>query len=247
MVRKIAVGVLSAVVGSSLLLTAGAGTASATRAELTVKITDVAPNPVVVKGGDDTKVTIEVRTTEATRVDLRLRPDSDRARTLAEEEPKLFHQGDLWRFSADFDKSDFEGRWLAIAEAYDKDGKKVTDQVTFSVKHEQSAAPTRLSRFSAEPGSVRKGRWIHFSGRLQVREDWRWQGVDDEEVEIYFRSRGSSAWKYVTSADTDHRGRFYAKARAFRSGEFRAVFEGDDELRESVSRSDWVRVRTWRR
>ncbi|MBG0830696.1 hypothetical protein HS041_23325 [Planomonospora sp. ID67723] len=245
MIKRIAVGVLSTVVGGSLLLTAGAGTASATRAQLAVKIANVNPNPVVVKGGEETPVTVEVRTTEAVRVELRLRPDSDRARTLAAEEPKVIHEGDLWRFVASFDKSDYEGRWLAIADAFDKDGKKVTDQVNFSVKHEAGQAETRLTRFSADPGTVRKGRWIHFSGRLQVREDWRWQGLDDEEVEIYYRSSGSSAWKYVTSGDTDHRGRFYAKSRAFRSGEFRAVFEGDDELGESASRSDWVRVKRW--
>jgi hypothetical protein len=248
LIKRIAVGVLSTVMGGSLLLTAGAGTASATSAELAVKIANVNPNPVVVKQGQETRVTVEVRTTEAVRVELRLKPDSDQARTLAQEEPKLLHEGDLWRFVASFDKSDYEGRWLAIADAYDKNGKKATDQVNFSVKHEAGKVETRLNRFSADPESVRKGRWVHFAGRLQVRENSRWKGLDDEEVEIYFRSRGSSAWKYVTSADTDHRGRFYAKARAFRSGEFRAVFEGDDELGESASRSDWVRVRNnWHR
>ncbi|GAA2903729.1 hypothetical protein GCM10010517_69730 [Streptosporangium fragile] len=238
--KRIAVGLLSAVVGGSLLM--GAGPASAERAALSVRIDSVNPNPVVVEDGRDTRVTIEVRTTDATRVELRLKPVSDRFRTQDAQEPKLFRHGDLWRFTTSFDESDFEGRWVAIADAYDKDGKKVTDEVNFSVQHEEGKAETRVYRFSADPGSVRKGRWVYFTGRLQVNDDDRWKSLRGEEVEIYFRKRGSSAWKFVTSADTGWKGTFRAKARAVRSGEYRAVFDGTDELAESASRSDWVRV-----
>ncbi|OUC95089.1 hypothetical protein [Streptosporangium minutum] len=242
--KRIAVGLLSAAVGGSLLLSAG--TASAERTALSVHIDSVNPNPVVVQEGEDTRVTIEVRTTEATRVELRLKPVSDRFRTLDVREPRIIHEGDLWRFSTSFDENDFEGRWLAIAEAYDKDGKKVTDQVNFSVKHEeQEKADTRLTGFYANPETVRKGRWVYFTGRLQVSRGHEWRGLRNEEVEIYFRPRGSSAWKWVTSADTGWKGSFRAKARASKSGEYRAVFDGDDRLEDSTSRSD--RIRVWRR
>ncbi|MFF5207083.1 hypothetical protein [Streptosporangium sp. NPDC000396] len=242
--KRIAVGLLSAAVGSSLLLTAG--TASAERTALSVHIDNVAPNPVVVQEDRDTTVTVEVRTTEATRVELRLRPASGQFRTQEAHQPKLVHDGDLWRFTADFDDSDVEGRWLAIADAYGKDGKKVTDQVNFSVEHEeQGKTETRLTSFYANPDSVRKGRWITFTGRLQSHEDDSWQGLKDEEVGIYFRPRGSSGWKFVTSADTGWRGKFQARVRASKSGEYRAVFEGNDEFEESTSRSDWVRVSRW--
>ncbi|MEU0520702.1 hypothetical protein [Streptosporangium sp. NPDC006007] len=242
--NRIAVGLLSAAVGGSLLLSAG--TASAERTALSVRVDSVNPNPVVVENGRDTGVTIEVRTTEATRVELRLKPVSDRFRAQDVREPKIMHEGDLWRFSTSFDENDFEGRWLAIANAYDKDGRKVTDQVNFSVKQEQrEKAETRLSSFRAGPQPVRKGRWVYFTGRLQVDDDRRWQGVEDEEVAIYFRSNDSNTWKWVASGDTERKGRFNARARALRSGEYRAVFEGNDELDESASRSAWVRV--WRR
>ncbi|MGV9774622.1 hypothetical protein [Streptosporangium sp. NPDC003464] len=241
--KRIAVGLLSVVAGGSLLLSAG--TASAERTALSVRVDSVNPNPVVVKNGADTRVTIEVRTTEATRVELRLKPVSDQFRTLDVREPKIIQEGDLWRFSTSFDENDFEGRWLAIADAYDKDGKKVTDQVNFSVKHEQDKADTRLSGFSADPGAVRKGRWVYFTGRLQSDADGHWRGVEDEEVTIYFRPRGSSAWKWVTTADTGWRGGFRAKARASKSGDYRAVFDGTDDLGDSTSRSD--RVRVWYR
>ncbi|MGS2641885.1 hypothetical protein [Streptosporangium sp. LJ11] len=242
--KRIAIGLLSAAVSSSLLLSAG--TASAERVALSVRIDSVNPNPIVVKGDDDTRVSIEVRTTEATRVELRLRPVSDQARTLAAPEPRLLHQGDLWRFTTSFDENDFEGRWVAIADAYDKDGKKVTDEVNFSVVHEKAEkAETRIYRFSANPGTVRKGRSVYFTGRLQVDDD-RWKGVRGEEVEIYFRKRGTNTWKFVASPDTGWKGTFRAKARAYSSGEYRAIFDGNDELSESRSRSDWVRVYTRR-
>ncbi|MER6827979.1 hypothetical protein ABT352_18515 [Streptosporangium sp. NPDC000563] len=242
--KRIAIGLLSTAVGSSLLLSAG--TASAERVALSVRIDNIDPNPVVVKGDDDTRVSIEVRTTEATRVELRLRPVSDQARTMAAQEPRLLHKGDLWRFTTSFDESDFEGRWVAIADAYDKDGKKVTDEVNFSVVHEKAEkAETRVYRFSANPERVRKGRSVYFTGSLQV-DDRRWKGVRGEEVEIYFRKRGSSAWKYVTSADTNWQGKFRAKARATKSGDYRAIFDGTDKLEESRSRTDGVRVYTRR-
>ncbi|GAA4219736.1 hypothetical protein FHR32_000462 [Streptosporangium album] len=241
--KRIVAGLLSAAVGGSLLLSTG--TASAERTALSVHIDGVNPNPVVVKNGDDTRVTIEVRTTEATRVELRLKPVSDRFRALDAQEPKVIHEGDLWRFSTSFDENDVEGRWLAVADAYDKDGKKVTDQVNFSVKQEQEKAETRLDRFSAGPDVVRKGRSVYFTGRLRADDGGHWKGVDGEEVGIYFRSRDSSAWKWVTSADTGWKGTFRAKARASKSGEYRAVFEGNDDLGDSTSRSD--RVRVWYR
>ncbi|GAA3067403.1 hypothetical protein [Streptosporangium carneum] len=246
--KRITVGLLSAALGGSLLLSAG--TASAARTALSVRIDSVNPNPVVVTDGHDTNVTIEVRTTEATRVELRLRPASNQLRTQDANEPKVIHDGDLWRFSTSFDGDDLEGRWLAIADAYDKDGKKVTDEVNFSVKQERhEKAETRLASFRVNPDAVRKGRWVYFTGRLQVRDGRHWEGVKNEEVGIYFRARGSSAWKWVTSADSEWRGQFRAKARAFKTGEYRAVYEGNDELDESSSRSVrvWVRGGGWHR
>lgn len=239
--KRITVGLLSAALGGSLLLSAGP--ASAERTALAVRIDSVNPNPVVVTDGHDTNVTVEVRTTEATRVELRLKPVANRFRAQDVREPKIIREGDLWRFTTSFDSNDIEGRWLATADAYDKDGKKVTDEVNFSVKHERrEKAETRLSGFRVTPDAVRKGRPVYFTGRLQVLEGHSWKSVKNEEVGIYFRSRGSSAWKWVTSADSGWRGQFRAKARALKSGEYRAVYEGDDELGDSTSRSARVRI-----
>ncbi|GAA3138683.1 hypothetical protein GCM10010466_32060 [Planomonospora alba] len=250
MFKKIAAGALATAAGASLLMTAGAGTASAARADLSVNISEVSPNPVVVRGDRDARVTIEIRTTEAERVELRLRPDTDAPHTLKAKEPELVREGELWRFVTSFDKSDYRGRWIAIADAYGKDGKKLTDTAGFTVKHVRPhvrRADTRLTGFNASPEPVRKGRTIYFSGRLQARDGWDWRGVRNEEVEIYFRPSGSHGWKYVTSADTRWDGRFSARTRASRTGEFRAVFDGDRRLDDSSSRPDRVKVTGWYR
>ncbi|GAA3440847.1 hypothetical protein [Planomonospora venezuelensis] len=249
MFKRITAGALATAAGASLVLAAGAGTASATQAELGVNISEVSPNPVVVRGGRDVEVTIEVRATEAERVELRLRPDTDDPHTLVAKEPKLVRDGELWRYVTSFDKSDYRGRWVAIADAYGKDGKKATDTTGFTVKYVGGwkKADTRLADFDAGPEPVRKGRTLYFSGRLQARDHWKWRGVRGEEVEIYFRSGHSSAWKYVTSAETRWDGKFHAKTRAYRSGEFRAVFDGDRRLDDSSSRPDWVKVKRWHR
>ncbi|GIH76489.1 hypothetical protein [Planobispora longispora] len=249
MFKRIAAGALATAAGASLVLTAGAGTASAAQAELSVNITEVSPNPVVVRGNRDARVAIEIRTTEAERVELHLRPDTDAPHTLVAKEAKLVRDGELWRFVTSFDKSDYRGRWIAVADAYGKDGKKLTDTAGFTVKyvHGWRKADTRLVDFNAGPEPLRKGNTVYFAGRLQARDHWKWRGVRHEEVDIYFQADGSSAWKYVTSADTRWDGKFKATSRAVRSGEFRAVFDGDRRLDDSVSRPDWVKVKRWHR
>ncbi|WP_449064903.1 hypothetical protein [Planomonospora algeriensis] len=247
MFKKIAAGALATAAGASLVVTMGAGAASATAADLSVNITEVSPNPVVVRGDRDATVTIEIRTTEAEKVELRLRPDTDAPHTLKAKEPRLVREGELWRFVTTFDESDYRGRWVAVADAYAKDGKKLTDTAGFTVKYVERwrKADTRVAGFDAGPEPVRKGRSVYFTGRLQARDGWKWRGVRGEEVEIYFRADGSGAWKYVASADTRWDGRFSAKTRAVRSGEFRAVFDGDRRLDDSSSRPDWVKVKGW--
>ncbi|GGS66452.1 hypothetical protein GCM10010156_26640 [Planobispora rosea] len=249
MFKRIAAGALATAAGASLVLVAGAGTASATQAELSVNISEVSPNPVVVRGHRDARVVIEVRTTAAERVELRLRPDTDEPHTLVAKEAKLDRDGELWRFVTSFDKSDYRGRWIATADAYDKDGKKLTDTAGFTVKyvHGWRKADTRLVGFDAGPEPVRKGRTLYFSGRLLAHRHGDWHGVRNEEVEIYYRRNEHSGWKYVTSADTRWDGKFSAKTRAYRSGEFRAVFDGDRRLDDSSSRPDWVKVLRWHR
>lgn len=240
--KRIAVGIVSAVVGGTLLLTGG--TASATRTALDVEIQDISPNPVVVPKGGEASVKIDVvASDDAKKVELSVRPLDSQARTLAAKQTKLNQQGQHWVFSVPFSEGDPTGRWRATVVATDKDGKTDTDKATFVVEVQKGKADTRFSRFDASPEPVRKGKTLWFSGRLLATDDGDWEGVKGAEVAIYHRRSGSSGWKWVAETETRWGGKFTAKTRAYKSGEFKAVFEGDDELNGTSSRPDYVRVR----
>ncbi|MBN6052354.1 hypothetical protein JYK22_10465, partial [Nonomuraea sp. RK-328] len=238
--RKIAVGIVSALVGGAMLVSGGSTAMAKTKAS-TVDIRDISPNPVVVKGDSETEAFFKVdASSDVDNVKLSVTPLS--VRTLRAQEAK---QLESWRFSVPFNADDPEGKWRATAQAF-KDGKVVaTDEAVFSVEVQEEKAETRISRFSADPYKVRKGKSVWFSGRLQVDDDG-WEGVRGERVNVYYRANGSSGWKWVASADTKWGGKFTAKSRAWKSGTFKAVYEGNDELQGSESRTDYVRVVSWR-
>ncbi|MEV0582092.1 hypothetical protein [Nonomuraea sp. NPDC050310] len=229
----------SAVVGGALLVTGGAANAAT---DPSVEIVDIAPNPVVVPKTGEIVVKITVETSpDVDKVEVSVKPKDAQARTLS---ARNITQ-DKWVFSVPFNAGDPAGKWLATAVGTDNEtGKKDSDKATFALEVPKSKLDTRFKRFSADPGTVKKGKKIYFSGRLQAHDD-AWGGVEDAEVEIYYRANGHSGWKYVTSTDTDENGKFYAKTKAYRSGTFKAVFDGDDELNGSASNYDYVRVVRW--
>ncbi|MET7463152.1 hypothetical protein [Nonomuraea sp. NPDC005501] len=239
--RKIAVGIVSTLVGGAMLVSGGSAAMAKTKAA-TIDIRDITPNPVVVKDGGETEAFFKVdASSDVDNVKLSVSPLG--VRTLRAQEAK---QIESWRFSVPFNSDDAEGKWRATAQAF-KDGKVVaTDEAVFSVEIEEGKAETRVSRFSADPYKVRKGKSIWFSGRLQVDDDG-WEGVRGEKVNVYYRANGSSGWKWVASGTTKWGGKFTAKTRAWNSGTFKAVYDGNDELDGSTSRTDYVRVYTWRR
>lgn len=240
--KRFAVGLTAAVIGGTMLLTGG--TASAARTALDVEIADISPNPVVVPKGGEATVKIDViASDDAKKVELSVRPLDSQARTLAAKQSKLDQQGQHWVFSVPFTDGDPTGRWRATVVATDKDGKTDTDKATFAVEAQQGKADTRIARFDASPEPVRKGRTLWFSGRLQANEDGDWEGVKGAEVAIYFRRDGSSGWKWVADTETRWGGKFTAKTRAYKSGQFKAVYEGDDDTNGSTSAQDYVRVR----
>ncbi|MCA2221115.1 hypothetical protein [Nonomuraea aurantiaca] len=237
--KNIAIGLVSALVGGTLLIS-GAGAASATTKAPTVDIRDISPNPVVVRAGSETEAFFKVdASSDVDSVRLSVEPVDPRFRTLR---AKDVNKVESWRFSVPFNENDQDGKWKAVAEGV-KDGKVVdTDTAFFAVEIQKGKAETRISRFSADPSKVRKGRTIWFSGRLQVNDDDRWKGVRGERVSIFYKANGSSGWKWVASDRTGWNGKIEAQTRAYKSGVFKAVYAGDDELEGATSGTDYVRV-----
>ncbi|MEV4172266.1 hypothetical protein [Nonomuraea sp. NPDC049709] len=230
------------------MLVSGAGAATAaTKTDTQLKIRDISPNPVVVKADAETTAYFDVgASSDVAKVELSVAPADANFRTMRGKDVKDLEG---WRWAIGFNENDPAGKWRATAVAFDKGGKEIAkDEAFFSVEIVKGKADTRISRFSADPYKVRKGKSIYFSGRLLV-DDHGWEGVRGERVSIYYRANGSSAWKWVASDWTDRGGKFYAKTRAYKSGTFRAVYAGDDELEGAKSRTDYVRVygSWWRR
>lgn len=239
--RKIAVGIASALVGGTMLVSGGSAVA-ATKAP-TVDILDVRPNPVVVERGGETTAYFKVgASSDVEKVTLTVEPQS--VRTLRAKDVRPLEN---WRFSVPFTSDDPEGKWKATATATDKDGRTVaTDSAYFYLDVRRGKADTRIVGFSADPYKVRKGKSIYFSGRLQYERGDDWKNLRGQKVTVYYRANGSSGWKWVASDSTDWRGKFYAKTRAWKSGSFKAVYQGNWRLDGAESRSDYVRVYTWR-
>jgi hypothetical protein len=244
--RKIAVGIISALVGGTMLVSGGAANAAtATKTAPDVDILDISPSPVVVRGDSETTARFKVgASSDVERVELSVEPSSNNARTLR---GKDIRELEKWLFTVPFNQNDPEGKWTATAVGFNKDGDRVaSDTIRFYVDVRKGKADTRITRFSADPSSVRKGRSIHLSGRLQV-DDHGWEGLRNQKVSVYYRANGSSGWKWVATDRTDWRGTFYAKTRAYKSGTFKAVFKGSWNLDAADSRGDYVRVYHWRR
>ncbi|MFI7639927.1 hypothetical protein [Nonomuraea sp. NPDC049400] len=243
--RKIALGIVSALVGGAMLVSGAGAASAATKTDTQLKIRDISPNPVVVKAGAETTAYFDIgASSDVKKVELSVAPEGVRA--LRAKDVKDLEG---WRFAVGFTEGDAHGKWSATAVAFDSAGKEIAkDTAFFSVELEKGKADTRITRFSADPYKVRKGKSIYFSGRLQV-DDEGWEGVRGEKVNIYFRANGSTGWKWVASDWTGWGGKFSTKAKAYRSGTFRAVYAGDDELESATSRTDYVRVYGpwWRR
>lgn len=241
--RRIAAGVLAAAVGGSLLFTSGPALAAGPRDDLKVDLTRIQPDPVQVKKGETTRVTFDVVSKDAVRVELSLKPIGPRFHRFPEKEARPFGRGDFKRFFATFDAKDPAGKWLATAVAFDRAGKKVSDTETFTVELVKTKFGTKIVEFGAYPNKVRKGKPVFLRGRL-IAEDKRVKGYADQEVDILYRKDGRARWRKLGEAETNRFGVFRASVKAFSSGQYKAVFAGNDDA--NPSESDVVRVRVKR-
>lgn len=134
-------------------------------------------------------------------------------------------------------KAEATGWWRA---EFDKTGSargSVSDTDRVDVKAADRSS--RIIGFDASPEPVDKGDRLALSGNLQVEG---WEGLPGQRVAIQFKAHGSSRWEHVTSDVTGRNGRFWADARAYTSGWWRAVYGGSSGIKGSASDADWVRV-----
>lgn len=103
-------------------------------------------------------------------------------------------------------------------------------------------ADTRLTKFNAYPEPVKRGRYVRFTGKLQIDDEGTWEGYRGK-VRLYFKPSGSHKWHYVKTTKSNGSGRLYTKVKAWNSGRWRFVFAGDEDAYGDTSHSDYVRVK----
>ncbi|MEU0520786.1 hypothetical protein [Streptosporangium sp. NPDC006007] len=107
-------------------------------------------------------------------------------------------------------------------------------------------ADSRIVRFNASPEPGRYGRYLTFTGSLQVRDGHGWEGYG-AKVRLYFKPKGSHKWQYVKTTRAADSGRILTKAKTYRSGYWRFVFKGDHDFYGDTGASDHVKVVRHRR
>ncbi|MGV9777897.1 hypothetical protein [Streptosporangium sp. NPDC003464] len=100
---------------------------------------------------------------------------------------------------------------------------------------------SRVIKFNASPEPIRYGRYLKFTGKLQVDDTSGWEGYR-AKVALYFKAKGSHTWSYVKTTRSNGSGNLYTKTKAYRSGYWKFVFKGDGDFYGDSSQSDYVKV-----
>ncbi|GAA0913453.1 hypothetical protein [Nonomuraea longicatena] len=202
----------------------------------TISSVDISPGSPIVVRHHPVTATFTFTTKGAGKAELQLRAPGDvGVGGQVDLRPSPHGEWTRWTGTKSFDSKD-AGRWnfLVVATGEGESSKSGSFEV-----RSQKVLDTRIAGFDASPEPVERGDRLNFTGSL---EGEGWDGLSGEKVAILFRGEHSSRWEYVTSDVTGRHGRFHASATAYRSGSWKAVFEGSNGLRGSSSDPDWVRV-----
>ncbi|RCG29421.1 hypothetical protein DQ384_20450 [Sphaerisporangium album] len=200
---------------------------------------EVGPSPVVVESRDGRPVTFSFLVDGATTGGFTLkRPDGS---SLDVEAKKAGEVGgkQKWEGTRRFGRSDAPGTWNVTAKATSVTG---TGQASkdFTVRQ---VWETDLAGFGAGPEPIGRGDTLVLRGRLLINGTDGWKPYASQKVHVAFRALGASGYERVADKYTDARGRFSLGVRAWRTGWWRAEYDGSDVAHKSVSDSDRVDVR----
>ncbi|WP_433239825.1 hypothetical protein ACQPYK_33375 [Streptosporangium sp. CA-135522] len=147
------------------------------------------------------------------------------------------------RFGADV-TAKRSGHWRAVFAGSRgvKGSGSYADHVSVRVSQpEPDRSASRVIKFNASPEPGRYGRYLKFTGKLQVDDASGWEGYR-AKVALYFKAGGSHKWSYVKTTRSNGSGNLYTKARGYKSGYWKFVFKGDGDFYGDSSGSDYVRV-----
>ncbi|GAA3447893.1 hypothetical protein [Planomonospora venezuelensis] len=239
MVKRIRVAVVAAA-GCATLVAGPVTAASAGATAPAVTAVSVNPSPVVVTGGETVKVAFTAETSDtATQVVGWMTPPVG-ART----QFNLVKTDDLgagkarWKYTKDVDRQFAPGRWNFTA-AVDSGGSGGRTEA-FTVKQ---VYQTDFDDIAARPSAVREGERITLGGVLRQNTASGWGALAGVKVHLAFRPLGGSYTRLPVSDGTDSKGRFELTARAFKTGHWRAEYDGSATALSAKSETDRVDVR----
>lgn len=239
MVKRIRFAVVAAL-GAATLVAGPVTAASAGTAKVDPAVTDVSvsPSPVEVKGAETVKVTFTAETTgDASAVTGWIKPEVG-----VETEFKLAKSDDLgsgkarWKYAKDVNRQFAPGKWTFRAST----GNTAPKYADFTVKQ---VFETDFDDIAATPPVVDKGDRITLGGVLRHNGVNGWAPLAGARVHLAFRPLSGSYERLSGSVETNGRGRFWIKARAFRTGHWRAEYDGSATTLGVRSETDRVDVR----
>ncbi len=241
MLRRISTVVAALAVGSTSLIAASAASAAVGAPPApTITNVSVRPSPVVITGKDKVAVTFSFVTgNNATLAEAYIKPPAPSVESkLNLSKQNLGFGKTRWIARTAFDRGAKPGEWNLRVFAKNSGGDK-SDGKTFEVRQ---VLDTGFVDFNAKPRFVRRGDSVALTGALRVNTPEGWKGLGDADVHIAFRPFGGS-WKRVDRTETGDDGKFSERVRAFRSGWYRAEYDGSKTTHAAKSDSDRVSVR----
>ncbi|GII91258.1 hypothetical protein [Sinosporangium siamense] len=200
----------------------------------------ISPNPVTVKSGDETKVSVKAEVNgvrkDAGKVTARLVSDTtDEYYDLGELETR--DNDGIFRGSAYMDGTTTTGDWtLEVVAKRGDDSIKGTRG--FTVVRGAASKLRSSIVFKVTPRSLKAGKYIKAYGTVyRGYSPWK-----SKLVNVYFKSKGGD-WRLVTSAGTTKSGKFAKKIKAKRDGYYRVKVAGTSRTYGKTSRAISVNVR----
>ncbi|GHH63983.1 hypothetical protein GCM10017673_05780 [Streptosporangium violaceochromogenes] len=239
MVKRIRFAVVAAL-GVATLVAGPVTAASAGTAKVDPAVTDVSvsPSPVEVRGAETVKVTFTAETAGgASAVTGWIKPAVG-----VETEFALAKSDDLgsgkarWKSTKDVDRRFAPGTWTFRASAAGTAPK----YAEFTVKQ---VFETDFDDIAATPAVVDRGEPVTLGGVLRRNGANGWAPLAGARVYLAFRPLGGSYERLSGSVETNGQGRFQIKARAFKTGHWRAEYDGSATTLGARSETDRVDVR----
>ncbi|GAA0432694.1 hypothetical protein Acor_06560 [Acrocarpospora corrugata] len=238
MLKRISAVVIAAALGATTLVVSPAAHATGV-AKPIVKDISINPSPVEVTSSNEVTATFSFTTqfADPSKVTATLQAPGGNPASVA---LTSSDNSTKWTGTAKFGRQSAPGEWKFSVTAIS--GNDTTNESRgFNVVQ---VWETDIRGFGAAPEPIAAGQVLTVRGDLLVNSNQGWKGLPGQGVWIAFKAEGSSTYKRIAWDRTGHRGEFSTGLKVYKSGWWRAEFEGvAGKFHPTTSDSDQVDVR----